>query len=97
MSIIACAFLGGYIAKQKGRSDTEGVLFGALLGVIGLIILGLLPYKQSSKNQTQSEIKPDREELIKRTAESDSSSRTLGIILAVLFIGLLAFVFITES
>tara|TARA_B100001250_G_scaffold358600_1_gene335022 strand:+ start:192 stop:314 length:123 start_codon:yes stop_codon:yes gene_type:complete len=29
---------------SKGRKDKKGILFGALLGVIGLIILGLKNY-----------------------------------------------------
>lgn len=45
LSMVACAFFGSYIATEKGRDSTEGILFGALLGLLGLLILVLLPNK----------------------------------------------------
>ena len=38
--------VGGYVASQKGRSVTEGVLLG-LLGPFGAIVEALLPTKLS--------------------------------------------------
>lgn len=35
--------LGDYVARQTGRSATEGVLLGLLLGPLGLILVALLP------------------------------------------------------
>lgn len=32
-----------YVAGQKGRSVNEGMVFGALLGPIGLLVLAMLP------------------------------------------------------
>jgi hypothetical protein len=34
---------GAYICNQKGRSEGEGIIFGALLGPLGLLIVALLP------------------------------------------------------
>ena len=48
IAIIGFCYAGKYIAEQKGRSPTEGVLFG-LLGILGLVILALLPSKDKSE------------------------------------------------
>jgi hypothetical protein len=48
MAIIGFCYAGKYIAEQKGRSPTEGILFG-LLGILGLVILALLPSKDKSE------------------------------------------------
>jgi hypothetical protein len=42
--------LGRYIAKQKGRENIEGFLFGFFLSFIGVIIVLLLPSKKNSTN-----------------------------------------------
>jgi hypothetical protein len=38
-----CAGLGYYVAGVKGRGRAEGVLFGALLGPLGILVVALLP------------------------------------------------------
>jgi hypothetical protein len=46
VAIVACAvsgFLGAYVAHQKGRPLFEGIVFGVLLGPIGLLIAACLP------------------------------------------------------
>jgi hypothetical protein len=48
IAIIGFCYAGKYIAEQKGRSPTEGILFG-LLGILGLVILALLPSKDKSE------------------------------------------------
>ena len=48
IAIIGFCSAGKYIAEQKGRSPTEGILFG-LLGILGLVILALLPSKDKSE------------------------------------------------
>ena len=48
LAIIGFCYAGKYIAEQKGRSSTEGILFG-LLGILGLVILALLPSKDKSE------------------------------------------------
>ncbi len=35
--------VGVYVAQQKGRSDNEGLWFGALLGPIGVLLVAMLP------------------------------------------------------
>lgn len=40
---IVGALLGWYVANQKGRSASEGVILGFLLGLVGVVIEALLP------------------------------------------------------
>jgi hypothetical protein len=42
---MVCAILGGLIAQSKGRSGAEGVFVGALLGLLGLLLIVLAPSK----------------------------------------------------
>ncbi|MDC0001476.1 hypothetical protein OAD81_04410 [Flavobacteriaceae bacterium] len=51
---ILFGFAGKYIAEQKGRSSTEGILLGGLLGILGLLILALLPIKDKSEIDSNS-------------------------------------------
>jgi hypothetical protein len=37
---------GAYVASQNGRPEGEGMIFGALFGPIGLLIVATLPPKQ---------------------------------------------------
>lgn len=46
-------FLGLYIASQKGRSETEGFLFGFLLGPFGVVLVALLPTKEKGSRQVK--------------------------------------------
>jgi len=57
--MVVCGYIGRYLAIEKGRDKTEGMLFGAFLGVIGLLIIALLPTKnlQPSKELTEEEKK----------------------------------------
>lgn len=48
-SSIASGILGGYIAKQKNRSLSEGAIIGFLFSVIGVIVVALLPSKNEDK------------------------------------------------
>jgi hypothetical protein len=38
-----CGCSGGYVAARKGRSITEGVVFGAVLGPFGVVAAAGLP------------------------------------------------------
>lgn len=40
-------FVGRYVSIQKNRSKTEGFLFGFFFSIFGLLIISLLPIKQS--------------------------------------------------
>ena len=53
LAIIGFCYAGIYIAEQKGRSSNEGILFG-LLGILGLVILALLPSKDKSETDSNS-------------------------------------------
>jgi len=54
LAIIGFCYAGKYIAEQKGRSPSEGVLFGLLL-IPGLVILALLPSKDKSEIDSNSD------------------------------------------
>ena len=84
------AFLGYYIAKQKGRDTTEGILFGLFLGILGLIILGLLPNKSKPENSNSS--KEPSQKAIQKAEDNDFFSKlvgytiVIGIILSVIWV-----------
>jgi len=46
--------IGAYVGRTKGR-QTEGMLFGALLGPLGWIIVLLMPAVQSSASKGVSD------------------------------------------
>ena len=52
ISCIVFGYIGSYISNEKKRDKTEGFLFGFFLSILGLIILGLLPTKESSQVET---------------------------------------------
>jgi hypothetical protein len=41
--LLLCACCGIYVATQKGRSETEGFIFGLLLGPVGVLVIACLP------------------------------------------------------
>ena len=90
IAAVISAFVGNYIAKQKGRSTTEGLLFGFFGGIIGLIIVALLPAKNKPEPIVESEKKPLSEKDIKRIKKSDRLSNLVGwsilILIAASFI-----------
>jgi len=43
LALTVCAVLGGYAAQAKGRSRSEGHVFGLLLGPLGILIVAMLP------------------------------------------------------
>jgi uncharacterized membrane protein YeaQ/YmgE (transglycosylase-associated protein family) len=50
---IVCGFISAAIASSKGRSSTEGFLFGLFLGIIGVIIVAVLPTNQEKLEQVK--------------------------------------------
>ena len=50
ISAIVFGLLGRYIAKQKNRSGAEGFWLGFLFSALGVIIVALLPTKESNYN-----------------------------------------------
>jgi hypothetical protein len=40
------AAFGAYVAKEKGRSPNEGIVFGLLLGPFGVIAVACLPTRE---------------------------------------------------
>lgn len=47
---IGSGVLGGYIARQKNRSLTEGAIIGFLFSVLGVIVVALLPSKNEDRD-----------------------------------------------
>ncbi len=50
--IAACAILGRYVSTTKHRPEIEGVVFGALLGPIGVLIAAVLPNREATRPAT---------------------------------------------
>jgi len=46
-----CAFIAGGISSSKGRSFGEGFAYGLLLGIIGVIIVAVLPKNEKALEQ----------------------------------------------
>lgn len=40
---LACGLLGAYVGFQKGRAPIEGLVIGAMLGPLGVLVVALLP------------------------------------------------------
>ena len=50
--------IGRYIAKEKNRSPSEGFWFGFLLSLFGVLIIALMPSKESIFHPIKSYKKP---------------------------------------
>ena len=48
--------IGRYIAKEKNRSSSEGFWFGFLLSLFGVLIIALMPTKESPVIYSKDEI-----------------------------------------
>ena len=53
---LACAAVGGWVAKANGRSVAEGLALGFFLGLIGLAVEAWLPYHASAKARRRERI-----------------------------------------
>ena len=51
--------VGRYIAKEKNRSPSEGFWFGFLLSLFGVLIVALMPTKESDYNLKSIEVQSD--------------------------------------
>lgn len=47
---IVSAYWGAYVADEKGRSTTEGFIFGSCLGPLGVLVIALLPNQPPGSN-----------------------------------------------
>ena len=74
------------IISQSKRDTTEGVLFGLLGGIIGLIIVALLPNK-SKPEKSEIDKKPPSQKAIQKAKNNDFIGRIIGIVLLVLVVG----------
>ena len=85
---IVTGFIGSYVAGEKGRSNLEGFIFGFLLSVIGIIIVGILPTKEKPKKKELSpeEIEKRKESLKKHDTKMNRVLYIIGLIAAVLMI-----------
>jgi len=70
---VICAFLSGNISSSKGRSYVEGFVLGLLFGIIGLLVVVVLPRNESALAEAKLAIGTNRKcpycaELIKAEA-----------------------------
>jgi CDP-diglyceride synthetase len=79
-------FVGIYIAEEKGRSLTEGFLFGFFFSLIGLIIVAVLPTKLVEKQNSYEVKKPIKMNDIQH---SDKSSFWIYVFIALVFLSFL--------
>ena len=56
--------IGRYIAKEKNRSTVEGFWFGFLLSLFGVIIVALLPTKDTNSLQNKYVEKSNKRKLL---------------------------------
>jgi hypothetical protein len=47
VGLTVCGALGAYVAAQKGREPVEGLVFGVLLGPLGVLVAGLMPTRDA--------------------------------------------------
>ena len=84
---LVTGFIGSYVAGEKGRSNLEGFIFGFLLSLLGVLIVGILPNKEKAKKElTPEEIERRKESLKKHDTKMNRVLYTIGIIAAVLMI-----------
>ena len=60
--VIVWGGFGVYVATQKGRSAGEGIVFGIVLGPIGLLIVACLPVQDKSDPSSWVAPKPVKTE-----------------------------------
>ena len=56
--------IGRYIAKEKNRSTVEGFWFGFLLSLFGVLIVALLPTKDTNSQQNKYVEKSNKRKLL---------------------------------
>lgn len=81
---LVTGFIGSYVAGEKGRSTLEGFIFGFLLSLLGVLIVGILPNKEkpAKKELTEEELQK-RKELAK---QGDSKVTKMIIALVVILV-----------
>jgi CDP-diglyceride synthetase len=81
-------FIGIYIAEEKGRSSSEGFLFGFFFSVIGLIIVAVLPTKLVEKPKSYEVKKPL---IVNDTKNLDKASNWIYVFIVLVFLSFLVF------
>ena len=71
---IACGVIGAKLMKSKNRSEVIGVIMGLLLGLIGLIILLLIPKKKIEEDPTKKIIDVEPEIISEEDIEQTESN-----------------------
>lgn len=62
LGCIACSLIGTYVAVEKHRSPGEGLIFGLVLGPIGVLLEAMMP--TGVQRATTAEGEPGEKELI---------------------------------
>ena len=81
-------YIGMYVAKEKNRSGSEGFWFGFLLSLIGVIIVALLPTKETNVVSKKAELTEEQLEEKKKKLEQaqKDNKRTARIWLIITFL-----------
>jgi hypothetical protein len=72
IGLMICGWLGSYAASAKGRSGSEGWLFGCLLGPFGILIVAMLPTLEVTQRRPPMEQSPISFEPAKKCRYSGS-------------------------
>ena len=105
---LGCGILGQYMAKEKNRSQGEGFAFGFFLGILGVIIIGLLPTKEAKevvefeltaeeKNQIREKQKLKEEQAKIARERAQVNQKMALIFLAILIAILILMIFIFKT
>jgi hypothetical protein len=63
LAVLGIAWIVGlgstvYVAKERGRSRMEGWLFGAILGPLGILAVGMLPIRPPATPAASKPVSP---------------------------------------
>ena len=88
--LLLCVCCGIYVATQKGRSETEGFIFGLLLGPVGVLVVACLPVglKPSDEDEEDQAVRqrvaslgttggrPTHDQAVRKVTSKDSKAVT---------------------
>ena len=88
LSSVITGLIGRYVALQKGRSLSEGFIFGFFLSFIGVIIVAVLPNIEVLRNDN------DSTKRLNEKSNNDSSSefpvdgllKIMGVLVVILLL-----------
>lgn len=72
--VAVCVLTGAYVRAEKNRPVSEGVIFGLILGPIGVLIAAVLPTLPASPSRSETTPRPTRTVDKIRDEEADASA-----------------------